>query len=145
MSATTSTKRKSERIANAPEVKRQQMAKKQTPRQKWIEENEEYLDGKYEEIRQHMLQQYGASGVKEEKLGPNGESRALTNFVEVLCEELCPGVVRIMNDDSTDDEDEVDGLCSEDEEEATEEETNEGEDGGAIYDELDDDESAGDN
>lgn len=138
-SAVEDNKRKSARIANAPEVKRQQMEKKQTPRQKWIAENEEYLADKYDEIYQHMVQKYGADGVKKEKLGKDGESRALTNFCEGLCEELCIGVVRILNDDSTDDEDDVVGLGSEDEEDPEapiEDETPEGSQD--IYDELDD-------
>lgn len=110
MSDSTATgKRKSERVAKAPEVKKQQMEKKLTPRQKWLEENEEYLDGVYQQISDHMKAKYGDNGVK-----PEGK-RSFTNFCEILCEEMCPNVVRVLNDDSTDDEDEVTGLCSEDE------------------------------
>ena len=136
MSASTSTtttadnKRKSERVANAPLVKRQQMEKKETPRQKWLRENEEWLDTVYQNINDHMKSKYGEDGVK-----PEGK-RSFTNFCEILCEELCAGVSRTLGDESTDDEDEVDGLCSEDEEEPTEEETDEDEED--IMDQLDD-------
>lgn len=142
MSASTSTtttdnKRKpSERVANAPIVKRQQMEKKLTPRQKWLQENEEWLDTVYQNITDHMKSKYGEDGVKKEKVNSEGFSRSFSNFCEILCEELCPGVGRILDDDSTDDEDEVDGLCSEDEEEPTEDETDEDEED--IMDQLDD-------
>lgn len=129
--STTDNKRKpSERVANAPIVKRQQMEKKLTPRQKWLQENEEWLDTVYQNISDHMKSKYGEDGVK-----PEGK-RSFTNFCEILCEELCAGVSRTLNDDSTDDEDEVDGLCSEDEEEPSEEETPEGSED--IMDQLDD-------
>jgi len=147
-STLTATKRKSERIANAPVAKQQKTEKKVTPRGQWLLDNEEYLDGVYQQISDYMKQKYGENGVK-----PEGK-RSFTNFCEVLCEEMCSGVARIVNDDSTDDEDEVTGLGSEDEPEGefeddyeTDEDDGElpelnddpsGEDGG--YEEEDDDE-----
>ena len=134
-STSTATKRKSERIANAPVAKQQKTEKKVTPRGQWLLDNEEYLDGVYQQISDYMKQKYGENGVK-----PEGK-RSFTNFCEVLCEEMCSGVARIVNDDSTDDEDEVTGLGSEDEAEGEFEDDNETDEDENELPELNDDPS----
>lgn len=133
-STTSDNKRKSDRIANAPIAKVAKTEKKPTPRQQWLQDNEDWLDAVYQNIYDHMKEKYGENGVKKEG------KRSFTNFCEVVCEEMCSGVPRILDDDSTDGEDEVDGLCSEDDEDPEEpidDETPEGSQD--IYDELDDD------
>ena len=136
MSASTSTKRKSERIAGKCTLPAAKESKKQAnARDRWLLANEKDIETAFDFLIE-LLSKKNADNCREEG------DRTFTNFAAIVADELCPHCERIYNDDSTDDEDEVTGLGSEDEPEGEfEDETDE--DDGELP-ELNDDPSVDD-
>lgn len=133
--ATSSTStRRSERIATAPAVKAAGSKRKVSARQQWLEKNADLISELFE-ICAVRLAEANEGGVKAEG------KYSCTNFAEILVDEFALGVARVVNEDSTDDEDDVDGLCSEDEEEETEESSSEDEDDVDLDDDDEEDET----
>lgn len=106
MSASLLVKRQSTRIAGAATKKAG--PKKLSPRRQWLVAHEEALGEFFDKMQLYF-------GAQE-----NEGKHTFENFAEACADAFfeCDG-------DSTDDEDEVEGLCSEDEESATEDETDE--------------------
>lgn len=137
MSASTSTKRKSERIAGKCTLPAAKESKKQAnARDRWLLANEKDIETAFDFLIE-LLSKKNADNCREEG------DRTFTNFAAIVADELCPHCERIYNDDSTDDEDDVEGLGSEDDEDETETETETEEELDEAIDELledDDDE-----
>lgn len=133
MSASTS--RKSKRIEDKASLPKSKAPKTQvSKRLQWKIDNEPVLAAQFDSLIMALIEHGGEDNVRDEG------QHAFENWVEIVADELAPGVTRICNDDSTEDEDEVDGLGSEDQEpEMEDDETEESEDA-PEYDESEEDE-----
>lgn len=120
MSTSTSLgKRESARIKGKSAMPAAKESKKQAnKRDAWLLLNEHELETAFDFLCQ-LLQDKVADNLRAEG------DRTFTNFAAICADELCPGIERIYNDDSTDDESDVQGECSEDNEDDTEEEEDE--------------------
>ncbi len=139
MSTTATTSRKSKRIEDASSLPKAKAVKSViSKRLQWKLDNEAVLAAQFDALIAALVEAGGEDNVREEG------AHAFENWVEIVADELAPGTTRICNDDSTESEDEVSGLGSEDEEpetEESEEETEESEDA-PEYDETDEDEDS---
>lgn len=139
MSAST-TSRKSKRIEDRDSLPKSKVAKTQvSKRLQWKLDNEPVLAAQFDLLIAALVAHGGEDNVRDE-----GE-HSFENWAEIVADELAPGVTRICNDDSTEDESDIDGLCSEDDEpEELEQEETEDDEDAPEYDESDDEEEEDD-
>lgn len=103
-------------------------------RDAWFDEFEKDGLGEsiYDEVLAKLQSVMGEDKVKE------ASSKSYSHFAHLLCDELCPGVVKVLEDDESEEDPDEDAIDDEDVEEELSE-TEEEDDGVSLDDEDDDD------